>query len=58
MKLDPSIQVHTDIFVTPAEQAQGKKISDITKPYFDKVQDVLKDAIKTTPPMDGIHYNQ
>jgi hypothetical protein len=50
--------VHTDIFVTADEQAQGKKTSDILKPYFDKVQDVLKDAIKTTPSMDGIHYNQ
>jgi choline dehydrogenase-like flavoprotein len=51
-------RVHTDIFVSPEEQAQGKKTSDILKPYYAKVQDVLKDAIKTTPSMDGIHYTQ
>lgn len=49
--------VHTDIFVTPEQQAQGLKTSDILKPYFDRVQEELKDAIKTTPSMDGVHYN-
>mmetsp|Transcript_82975 Transcript_82975/g.161572 ORF Transcript_82975/g.161572 Transcript_82975/m.161572 type:complete len:650 (-) Transcript_82975:175-2124(-) len=47
---------HTDIFVTPEQQEQGLKVSDILKPYYDRVQEVLKDAIKTTPSMDGIHY--
>jgi len=48
---------HTDIFVTKEQQDQGVKASDIVKPYFDRVQEELKGAIRTTPSMDGVHYN-
>lgn len=51
-------KVHTDIFLTEAEKAKGhKKVSDVMKPYFDLVQKELKDGIRPTPSMDGIHYN-
>ena len=51
-------KVHDDIFVTDATRAEGKKkTSDVLKPYFDLVKKELKDAIKSTPSMDGVHYN-
>jgi choline dehydrogenase-like flavoprotein len=50
-------KVHNDIFVSPEMQALGKQTSDIISPYFKLVRKELKDAIKSTPSMDSIHYN-
>ena len=50
-------EVHKDIFLSEEDKANGRKVSDVLKPYFDRVQKELKDAIKTTPSMDGVHYN-
>lgn len=50
-------EVHKDIFLSAEQKAQGVKPSEVLKPYFDLVRKELKNAIKTTPSMDGIHYN-
>jgi len=50
-------EVHKDIFLSEEDKANGRDVSDVLKPYFDRVQKELKDAIKTTPSMDGVHYN-
>merc|ERR1712127_1118288 len=31
--------------------------SEVLQPYIDRVRKELKDAVKTTPSMDGVHYN-
>eukprot|EP00536_Pseudo-nitzschia_multiseries_P014620 jgi/Psemu1/69167/estExt_Genemark1.C_7400019 len=49
--------VHTDIFLTEAQKAAGVKVSDVMKPYFERVNKELKEGIKPTPSMDGVHYN-
>lgn len=50
-------EIFTDIFLTKEQIAQGLTVSEFLAPYFQRVQDVLRDAIKSSPSMDGIHYN-
>mmetsp|Transcript_1878 Transcript_1878/g.2899 ORF Transcript_1878/g.2899 Transcript_1878/m.2899 type:complete len:694 (+) Transcript_1878:146-2227(+) len=49
-------KIHNDIFVTSAHP-NGTQTSDVMKPYFERVKKELKDAIKSSPSMDGVHYN-
>lgn len=50
-------KVHRDIFLTDEDITQNRTVSEVLRPYFDRVRQELEDAIKTTPSMDGIHYN-
>lgn len=50
-------KIHNDIFVNSTMQKEGKQTSDVLQPYFELVREELKDAIKSSPSMDGVHYN-